>query len=68
MHGYTIHESDINGSFHGFCGQTTNGLGGALVERKAAPSKDGPLVYFDGGADLNDYLNKVEGLGGKITC
>lgn len=38
----------------------------ALVERKAAPSKDGPLVYFDGVADFNDYLNKAEGLGGKI--
>ncbi len=24
------------------------------------------MVYFDGGNDLNDYLQKVEKLGGKI--
>lgn len=64
--GHTIHESDINGALHGFWGQTTNGVGGAIVEGEAVPSKDGPLVYFDEGADLNDYLNKVESLGGKI--
>jgi len=66
-----IHESKIGEVLHGFWGHTENSVGGAIVT-EGTPSETGPLVYFDGGNDLNDYLNKVESLGGKIilpkTC
>ena len=61
-----IHESKIGEVLHGFWGHTENSVGGAIVQCGGESSKVGPLVYFDGGNDLNDYLNKVESLGGKV--
>jgi len=64
--GFPIHESRIGGMQHGFWGHTANQVGGAIVKGEGVPSQKGALVYFDGGNDLNDYLQKVEKLGGKI--
>ncbi len=33
---------------------------------EGTPSKTGTLVYFDGGEDLNNYLAKVNDLGGEV--
>lgn len=63
--GLPIHESKIGDILHGFWGHTENSVGGAIVT-EGAPSSKGPLIYFDGGDDLNNYLEKVNKLGGKV--
>ena len=43
------------------------GIGGAVVSGPGSvPNANGPLVYLNGGDDLNKVLNKVEEAGGKI--
>lgn len=64
--GLPIHESKIGDSLHGFWGHTENSVGGAIVSGEGTPSTKGPLVYFDGGEDLNNYLVKINDLGGKV--
>ena len=63
--GLPIHESEVGGVMHGFWGHTENSVGGAIV-MEGTPSKTGNLVYFDGGEDLNNYLAKVNDLGGEV--
>jgi len=47
--------------------QGMEGVGGALVTSPGCvPSADGAKVYFDCGADLQPYLDKVEPAGGKV--
>ena len=44
------------------------GVSGAIVKGEdAVPSKDGVVIYLNGGDDLSGVLNKVEKAGGKIT-
>ncbi len=46
---------------------TTNGIGGAIIASPGSiPSDTGPLIYLNGGDDLNDVLDKVEEVGGRI--
>jgi len=46
---------------------TNGGIGGAVVTGPGSvPSEYGPLVYLNGGKDLNDVLSKVEPAGGRI--
>jgi predicted enzyme related to lactoylglutathione lyase len=43
------------------------GIGGAIVYGEGyVPSKEGTLVYLNGGKDLSVVLNRVENAGGKI--
>lgn len=45
----------------------TSGIGGAVIAGPGSiPSSIGPLIYLNGGNDLNDVLNKVEEVGGRI--
>ena len=45
----------------------TTGIGGAVIAGPGSiPSDKGPLIYLNGGDDLNDVLNKVEIAGGRI--
>ena len=45
----------------------TTGIGGAVIAGPGSiPSDKGPLIYLNGGDDLNDVLNKVEVAGGRI--
>ena len=45
----------------------TSGIGGAVIAGPGSiPSSIGPLIYLNGGDDLNDVLNKVEGAGGRV--
>ena len=44
------------------------GIGGAVVSGPGSnPSDSGPLIYLNGGDDLNNVLNKVEDAGGRIV-
>ncbi len=43
------------------------GVGGAVVSGPGSvPHESGPLVYLNGGKDLNQVLNKVPEVGGRI--
>jgi predicted enzyme related to lactoylglutathione lyase len=45
----------------------TTGIGGAVIAGPGyIPSDTGPLIYLNGGNDLNHVLNKVETCGGRI--
>jgi uncharacterized protein len=49
------------------CDCDCDSVGGALIKHpQAKPSADGTTVYFDGGEDLQNILDKVEAAGGKI--
>jgi len=44
------------------------GIGGAVVCGPGSnPNENGPLIYLNGGDDLNKVLNKVEEAGGRIV-
>ena len=45
------------------------GIGGAIChgEGYVPAGSNGPRLYLNGGADLNNVLNQVEAAGGKIT-
>lgn len=43
------------------------GVGGAIVHGDGnVPSREGTLIYLNGGADLNTVLGRVEEAGGQI--
>lgn len=47
---------------------TKNGVGGAIVAGPGSmPSDTGPLLYLNGGHDLNTILQRVEKAGGRIV-
>jgi predicted enzyme related to lactoylglutathione lyase len=47
---------------------TTTGIGGSVIAGQGyKPSDCGPLVYLNGGPDLNHVLNRVEKAGGRIV-
>ena len=44
-----------------------NGVGGAVIASSGSvPSTTGPLLYLNGGNDLNNVLEKVEEAGGRV--
>jgi hypothetical protein len=46
----------------------SSGVGGAIISGPGStPSNKGPLIYLNGGKDLNNVLNKVEASGGRIV-
>ena len=46
---------------------TKTGIGGAVISGPGSvPSDKGPLIYLNGGKDLNNVLSKVEKAGGRI--
>lgn len=46
----------------------TSGIGGAVIAGSGSiPSDKGPLIYLNGGKDLNNVLNKVKEVGGRIV-
>jgi predicted enzyme related to lactoylglutathione lyase len=47
---------------------TATGIGGSVITGQGyVPSDCGPLIYLNGGDDLNNVLNKVEEAGGRIV-
>jgi predicted enzyme related to lactoylglutathione lyase len=58
----TISESNAMAFF-----PVNNGIGGAVITGPGSvPSDTGPLIYLNGGDDLEQVLNKVEDAGGRI--
>jgi uncharacterized protein len=58
--------SDANGMPYAMF-PVQEGVGGGIVKHEGfTPSDKGPLVYLNGGDDLNTVLAKVEGAGGKV--
>jgi predicted enzyme related to lactoylglutathione lyase len=46
----------------------TSGIGGAVIAGPGSiPSDKGPLIYLNGGNDLENVLNKVVEAGGRIV-
>lgn len=46
----------------------TTGVGGAVIAGQGSiPSDKGPLIYLNGGKNLNNVLNKVENAGGRVV-
>ena len=46
----------------------TTGIGGAVIAGPGSmPSDKGPLIYLNGGHDLNNVLTKVPEAGGRIV-
>jgi predicted enzyme related to lactoylglutathione lyase len=57
---------ELNGFAMGFF-PVENGVGGAIVTGNGCvPSETGPLVYLNGGEDLNNVLSKVNEAGGRV--
>ncbi|MCG6186298.1 VOC family protein [Maribellus maritimus] len=41
--------------------------GGIVKKEGFVPTTEGPIIYFNGGDDLDIPLSRVEGAGGRIT-
>ena len=67
IYGIEITSVEINGLAMGFF-PAESGIGGAIVTGPGCvPSEIGPLVYLNGGEDLNDVLSKVNIAGGRVV-
>ncbi len=45
-----------------------DGVPGAVIQGEGyTPSAEGSLIYLNGGEDLNNVLNRVEGAGGQVV-
>ena len=74
LFGFDIRVEQMGDTLMGFfpclcdCQEECPCVGGALVKADdLKPSGDGTFVYFDGGADMQGILDKVEPAGGKIA-
>jgi len=66
--GIEMHLPFPNMKYAMFPANMQNGeIGGGLVEEEGyEPSQNGPLIYLNGGNDLNTPLSRVESAGGKV--
>lgn len=63
-----MHKADFAGKKHAFFPHEGEKVGGAIVQEEyLTPGDKGPLVFLNGGNDLNEALSKVESAGGKIA-
>lgn len=66
IYGIQITSVELNGFQMGFF-PAESGIGGAIVTGPGCvPSDIGPLVYLNGGLDLNNVLLKVNEAGGRV--
>lgn len=66
IYGIQITTVELNGFQMGFF-PAEGGIGGAIVKGPGCvPSEIGPLVYLNGGVDLNNVLLKVNEAGGRV--
>lgn len=66
----TIKDSPIPGIKYGMFAydEDNNGVGGGIIEMEGyTPSKEGVLVYLNGGDDLSVPLSRVESAGGSVV-
>jgi hypothetical protein len=67
IYGIEMTKIDNNGYSMAFF-PTKEGIGGAVVAGPGSiPSDSGPLIYLNGGTDLNNVLSKVPEAGGRIV-
>ncbi len=67
IYGIDITNVEINGLAMGFF-PAESGIGGAIVTGPGCvPSEIGPLVYLNGGDDLNTVLFKINEAGGRVV-
>lgn len=60
-------EQAVNGESSTAYFPVTTGIGGAITSGyNNETSSSGPLIYLNGGDDLNQVLNKVEDAGGRV--
>ena len=61
-------EQNLDGNYAMAFFPANKGIGGAIVKGPGStPSDTGPLLYLNGGKDLNLILEKVEEAGGRIV-
>jgi uncharacterized protein len=66
IYSITMETSEINGYSSAFF-PAKSGIGGAVVQGEGCiPSMTGPLIYLNGGKDLDVVLSKIELAGGRI--
>jgi predicted enzyme related to lactoylglutathione lyase len=62
-----MYEQEIMGNRMGFFPMEDPGIGGAIIKSdRMKPSKEGTIVYLNGGDDLKTILDRVEPSGGRI--
>ncbi|MCE9540473.1 MAG: VOC family protein [Bacteroidetes bacterium] len=67
IYGIEITTVELNGFAMGFF-PSESGIGGAIVTGQGCvPSEIGPLIYLNGGLDLNNVLSKVNEAGGRVV-
>ncbi|MES2591396.1 MAG: VOC family protein [Bacteroidota bacterium] len=67
IYGIDITTVELNGFAMGFF-PAESGIGGAIVTGNGCvPSETGPLLYLNGGEDLNNVLSKVNEAGGRVV-
>ena len=58
--------TEVNGYSMAFF-PAKRGIGGAIVSGEGCvPNTTGPLIYLNGGRDLNIVLDRIEGAGGRV--
>lgn len=61
-------EQNFDGNYAMAFFPANKGIGGAIVSGPGStPSDTGPLLYLNGGKDLNTILGRVEEAGGRIV-
>lgn len=61
-------EQNFDGNYAMAFFPAKEGIGGAIVAGPGStPSDTGPLLYLNGGKDLNSILKKVEKAGGRVV-
>ena len=67
--GHPIEKLDMGPVTMGFLSSDPEAVGGAIVhgEENFTPSKQGTVIYLNGGDDLAPMLARVEGAGGTIV-
>lgn len=65
---YDMPSQEMGGDPMGFLPfEMGKGVGGAIILADTLrPSRDGPRIYLNGGADLQPILDRVELAGGKV--
>jgi predicted enzyme related to lactoylglutathione lyase len=54
-------------SLMGFFPVEPGHIGGAIIKTEGhEPSKNGPLIYLNGGDDLNEVSNRITSAGGTV--
>ena len=66
IYGIEMETLELNGNMMGFF-PAKNGIGGAVIcGEGSVPSDKGPLVYLNGGRDLDLIIGRIKPAGGRV--